>query len=51
MWLRSLEQFFRGDHRRGRGGQEARLAARNWIEELRLIDQVLLRVIVCASAS
>lgn len=46
MWLRSLEQFFRGDHRRGRGGQEARLAARNWIEELRLIDQVLLRVIV-----
>src|SRR3970040_1296504 len=45
MWLRSFERFFRIGSQPLSERETRALAARNWSEELRLVDNVLLRVV------
>ncbi len=45
MWLRSFERFFRIGSQPLSEKETRALAARNWSEELRLVDNVLLRVV------
>jgi len=45
MWLRSFERFFRIGSQPLSERESRALAARNWSEELRLVDNVLLRVV------
>jgi hypothetical protein len=50
MWLRSFERFFRIRNQPLSERESKQLALRNWSEELRLVDQVLLRVVnLCTS--
>jgi hypothetical protein len=50
MWLRSFERFFRIGSQPLSERETRALAARNWSEELRLVDNALLRVVqLCAS--
>ena len=50
MWLRSFERFFRIGAQPLSERETRALAARNWSEELRLVDNALLRVVqLCAS--
>ncbi len=50
MWLRSFERFFRIRNQPLSERETKQLALRNWSEELRLVDQVLLRVVsLCTS--
>jgi hypothetical protein len=50
MWLRSFERFFRIRNQPISERESKQLALRNWSEELRLVDQVLLRVVnLCTS--
>ncbi len=50
MWLRSFERFFRIRNQALSERESKQLALRNWSEELRLVDQVLLRVVnLCTS--
>src|SRR5882672_10298246 len=50
MWLRSFERFFRIKNQPLSEKQVKQLALRNWSEELRLVDDVILRVIqLCTS--
>ncbi len=50
MWLRSFERFFRIRNQPISEREAKQLALRNWSEELRLVDQVLLRVVnLCTS--
>ncbi len=44
MWLRSFERFFRIKNQPLSERETMQLALRNWSEELRLVDHVLLRV-------
>src|SRR5574341_196714 len=48
MWLRSFERFFRIGSQPLSERETRALAARNWSEELRLVDNVLLRVVQLA---
>ena len=51
MWLRSFERFFRIKNQplsRARDASSSRL--RNWSEELRLVDNVILRVVQLCTA-
>jgi hypothetical protein len=50
MWLRSFERFFRIGAQPLPDRETRALAARNWSEELRLVDDALLRVIQLASS-
>src|SRR5688572_16215868 len=45
MWLRSFERFFRVKNQPLSDTERKHLAIRNWSEELRLVDNVLRRVI------
>lgn len=45
MWLRSFERFFRIRNQPLSEKEVKQLALRNWSEELRLVDHVLLRVV------
>jgi hypothetical protein len=45
MWLRSFERFFRIRNQPISEREAKQLALRNWSEELRLVDQVVLRVV------
>lgn len=50
MWLRSFERFFRIGAQPLSERETRTLAARNWSEELRLVDNALLRVVqLCSS--
>jgi hypothetical protein len=50
MWLRSFERFFRIRNQPLSERETKQLALRNWSEELRLVDNVILRVIhLCTS--
>jgi hypothetical protein len=50
MWLRSFERFFRIGSQPLSERETRALAARNWSEELRLVDNALLRVVqLCGS--
>ena len=50
MWLRSFERFFRVKNQPLSDGERKHLAIRSWSEELRLVDNVLRRVIqLCTS--
>jgi hypothetical protein len=50
MWLRSFERFFRIGAQPLSERETRALAARNWSEELRLVDNALLRVVqLCSS--
>ena len=50
MWLRSFERFFRIGGKPLSERETRALAARNWSEELRLVDNALLRVVqLCSS--
>jgi hypothetical protein len=50
MWLRSFERFFRIRNQPLSERESKQLALRNWSEELRLVDQVLVRVVnLCTS--
>jgi hypothetical protein len=50
MWLRSFERFFRIKNQPLSEKEVKQLALRNWSEELRLVDDVILRVVqLCAS--
>jgi hypothetical protein len=44
MWLRSFERFFRPRNQALSPSDREHLALRDWTEELRVVDQVLLRV-------
>ena len=44
MWLRSFERFFRIKNQPLSEKEAKQLALRNWSEELRLVDNVILRV-------
>ena len=44
MWLRSFERFFRIRNQPLSEKEARQLALRNWSEELRLVDNVILRV-------
>ncbi len=44
MWLRSFERFFRISNQPLSDKEKKQFALRNWCEELRLVDNVLLRV-------
>jgi hypothetical protein len=44
MWLRSFERFFRVRNQALSERDTGRLALRNWCEELRLVDEVVVRV-------
>jgi hypothetical protein len=50
MWLRSFERFFRIRNQPLSEKETKQLALRNWSEELRLVDNVLLRVIQLCTA-
>jgi hypothetical protein len=50
MWLRSFERFFRIGQAPLSERETRALAARNWSEELRLVDNVLLRVVQLCGA-
>ena len=50
MWLRSFERFFRISNQPLSDKEKKQLALRNWCEELRLVDNVLLRVMHLCSA-
>jgi len=50
MWLRSFERFFRIGSQPLSERETRALAARNWSEELRLVDNVLLRVVQLAGS-
>jgi len=50
MWLRSFERFFRIGSQPLSERETRALAARNWSEELRLVDNVLLRVVQLAAS-
>ena len=50
MWLRSFERFFRIGSQPLSERETRALAARNWSEELRLVDNVLLRVVKLATS-
>jgi hypothetical protein len=45
MWLRSFERFFRVRNQPLSEKETKQLALRNWSEELRLVDHVILRVV------
>jgi hypothetical protein len=45
MWLRSFERFFRIKNQPLSEREMKQLALRNWSEELRLVDRVILRVV------
>ena len=45
MWLRSFERFFRVGAQPLSDRETRALALRNWSEELRLVDNVLMRVV------
>ena len=50
MWLQSFERFFRVKNQPLSDKEQRSLTLRNWSEELRLVDNVLLRVVqLCAS--
>lgn len=50
MWLRSFERFFRVRNQPISDREARQLALRNWTEELRLVDNVVVRVTkLCAS--
>jgi hypothetical protein len=50
MWLQSFERFFRVTNQPLSDKEQRSLTLRNWSEELRLVDNVLLRVVqLCAS--
>jgi hypothetical protein len=50
MWLRSFERFFRIKNQPLSEKETKQLALRNWSEELRLVDNALLRVVhLCTS--
>jgi hypothetical protein len=50
MWLRSFERFFRIRNQPISEKEIKQLAVRNWFEELRLVDNVIVRVIhLCTS--
>ncbi|MCL4821568.1 MAG: hypothetical protein KJ067_20730 [Vicinamibacteria bacterium] len=50
MWLRAFERFFRIKNQPLSEKEQTQLALRNWSEELRLVDNVLLRVMqLCAA--
>src|SRR5207244_7624731 len=44
MWLRSFERFFRIKNQPLSDKEKKQLTLRNWSEELRLVDNVILRV-------
>jgi hypothetical protein len=50
MWLRSFERFFRIKNQPLSEKETKQLALRNWSEELRLVDNVLLRTVHLCSA-
>jgi hypothetical protein len=50
MWLRSFERFFRVKNQPLSDNERKHLAIRNWSEELRLVDNVIKRVIHLCSA-
>ncbi len=50
MWLRSFERFFRIKNQPLSEKETKQLAIRNWSEELRLVDNVILRVIQLCTA-
>src|SRR5688500_19621242 len=50
MWLRSFERFFRIKNQPLSEKETRQLALRNWSEELRLDDNVILRTIQLCSA-
>jgi hypothetical protein len=50
MWLRSFERFFRIKNQPLSEKETKQLAFRNWSEELRLVDNVLLRVVQLCTA-
>ncbi len=50
MWLRSFERFFHVKNQPLSDREARQLALRNWSEELRLVDHVLLRVVQLCSA-
>jgi hypothetical protein len=50
MWLRSFERFFRIGARPLSDRETRALALRNWSEELRLVDNALLRVVRLATS-
>src|SRR5258707_1543587 len=50
MWLRSFERFFRIKNQPLSEKETKQLALRNWSEELRLVDNVILRTVqLCTS--
>jgi hypothetical protein len=50
MWLRSFERFFRIGAAPGTERESRALALRNWSEELRLVDNAILRVVQLATS-
>ena len=50
MWLRSFERFFRLGAQPLSGRETRALALRNWSEELRLVDNALMRVVHLSSS-
>jgi hypothetical protein len=50
MWLRSFERFFRIKNQPLSEKETRQLALRNWSEELRLVDNVILRTVQLCSA-
>src|SRR5262245_65183358 len=50
MWLRSFERFFRIKNQPLSEKELKQLALRNWSEELRLVDNVILRVVQLCTA-
>jgi hypothetical protein len=50
MWLRSFERFFRVRNQPLSEKEAKQLALRNWSEELRLVDNVILRVVQLCTA-
>jgi hypothetical protein len=50
MWLRSFERFFRIKNQPLSEGEMRQLALRNWSEELRLVDNALLRAVHLAGS-
>ena len=50
MWLRSFERFFRIKNQPLSEKETRQLALRNWSEELRLVDNVILRAVSLCSA-
>jgi len=50
MWLRSFERFFRTKNQPLSERETKQLALRNWSEELRLVDNVILRVVHLCTA-